>query len=126
METIDLQERLFEGSILSKIRLHLSSGIGEINGKELEEQLVTLFRESKTLRNKINFTERVDDVFYFFGEELRLEREQGIRLKKVSQQELDDFLKPISKFELENLKDLIESRMKRQKEEKTTLPFPVK
>ena len=124
-ETIDLQERLFEEKVLSQIRQHLPAEIGKISGKELEEKLVNLFRESRTLRSKTNFAERVSDVLYFFSEDLRLEYEQGIRLKGVSQQELDNFLNPILNFGLENLKNLIESRKSHQGE-KTTLPFTKK
>ena len=124
VEIVDLQEKLFENLVLSKLRGCFLSGIGGITSDELEKKLIDTFRESRTIRGKTGFDERVDDVFYFFCEDLRFEYEQDKkRFEGVSRKELDDFLSFISRTALEGLKLSIEKRMKHGEETAKTVPF---
>ena len=124
---IDLQEELFEKEVLSQIRERLSTGIGEISGDELEQKLINIFRESKSLRGKNGFDERVDDAIYFFCEDLRFEFDnKSPNLNGVSLKELDDFLNSVVRPALERLKDVIANRMehKEKKEDGKIYLFP--
>jgi hypothetical protein len=120
----DLQETKFNNDILSQMRERLAPGLGEITGDELGQKLINIFRESKSLRGKTIFDERVDDVYYFFCEDLRLEYEhKSSRLQGISLQELEDFFHAIIRPALERLKDLIEKRMENKGDDVKILPF---